>query len=240
MTRAPTQKLVSAHRNDPMCDIDDAGRNRSSAVSSNAAARSGHPTERLEGVRHALRRAGAARREEDRRRRIRRRGRERDRPGIAGHECLEVHAAAADVPADVYHPDVQFAREAARGEVVGALGVRRARPPADGQRVVDLRCGVAVVERCRHQSGLEAREVVHDQREPVRHQRRDAVTHGEAEPEVVRRQTRAASSSARHDICSSTETIATVSGSAPSPTSRRAEAGGRRERPAFERHGYEE
>ena len=114
------------------------------------------------------------------------RGCERDRPGIVGAELLE----RGSVAERTLEPDLQQATgECTGGEVVGALRVRHDRArAADLERVVDLAGCVAVVERRGDESGTEAREVVHEQEDAVRHQRRDAVAGLEPEGDVVARQ----------------------------------------------------
>ena len=133
-----------------------------------------HPAERVEAVGDALGRTGAAGREEDRRRGAARCGRpSATAPGSVDAQLLERRAVAQrPSDADLQQP----ARERAGGEVVGAFRVRHDRArAADLERVVDLRRRVAVVERRGDEPGPEAREVVHDEQDAVRHQRRDAV-----------------------------------------------------------------
>ena len=59
---------------------------------------------------------------------------------------------------------------------------------ADIEGVVDLRRGVAIIERGQHQPGLEAGEVVDEQRGTVRHERRHAVARLQAERQIVGRE----------------------------------------------------
>jgi hypothetical protein len=89
-------------------------------------------------------------------------------------------------------PQREAGGELGGGDVGGALGVGDQRPrPGHAERVVDLARRVAVVQRRRDQSGLEAGEVVDDQRDPVRHQRGDAVADRQAQLPVAAGQPRA-------------------------------------------------
>src|SRR5436305_10864524 len=56
---------------------------------------------------------------------------------------------------------------------------------AGRQRVVDLRCHVAVVERRGDEPGLETGQVVNDQRGPIRHQRSNSIAGLQSEPKQV-------------------------------------------------------
>ena len=100
-----------------------------------------------------------------------------------------------------------------------ALDVRdQRRRVAHLERVVDLGRRVPVVQRRGDEPGLEAREVVDDQADPVRHQRRDPVARLRARSTGSRgRALVLASSSSRQVIASSRETIATSSGFAANP-----------------------
>ena len=53
------------------------------------------------------------------------------------------------------------------------------------QRVIDLAGRIAVIQRRRDQTRPEAGEVVHDEVDPVRHQRRDAIARLKPEPAVA-------------------------------------------------------
>ena len=126
---------------------------------------------------------GAAGREEDRRRVAPRCGRERNRTRIVRDELFERGAVAQrSLEADLQ----QSARERAGREVVGPFRVRHdGAGAADLERVVDLAGRVAVVQGRGDEPGTEAREVVHEEEDPVRHQRRDPVARLEAEARVV-------------------------------------------------------
>jgi hypothetical protein len=82
-----------------------------------------------------------------------------------------------------------------RGEVTEALGMGQHNPRAAHiEGMVDLRRRVAVVERRRDESCLEAGEIVGDQRDAVRHQRGKAIAGLQPEREIARPKT------ARHAI----------------------------------------
>ena len=178
-----------------------------------------HPAERVEAVGDALRRTGAAGREEDGGR-VARCGvgasvdRARDRRRRAARAWGRRRAS---LPAPICSSPPASAL-AARSSARSACATI-ARAPLTSQRVVDLGVRVPVVERRGDEPGAEAREVVHEQEDAVRQQRRDPVTAARARaPRSCGRAGRwrpraRATSSGR-----SRSTTATASGSASSPT----------------------
>ena len=120
----PTENDASAQRNEPMCDIDEPGRNTSSGVSSNASAALAHIQPSVSRLCVTpLAGPGAPRREEDRRR-VGGRGRRRSRRARFRRGQLLERRRVADRPSSVIIAERQRAGELARGEVVGPFGVR--------------------------------------------------------------------------------------------------------------------
>lgn len=147
-----------------------------------------HPAERLETVGHALGRSGAAGGEKDGRGRGRIWIGQSNRRGIGAHQLLKTPVASL-LGAVADDPERQM-RCLAGGDVTGTLGVRQDDPgAADVEGVVDLGWHVAVVERCDDEPGLETGEVMGQQRDPVRHQRGDAVSRLQAECQIILGQT---------------------------------------------------
>ena len=73
-----------------------------------------------------------------------------------------------------------------RGKIGDPLGMSEddARA-ADGKRMIDLRRRIAVIERRQHEPRFEAGEVVGEERDAVRHQRREAISGLQPKGEVV-------------------------------------------------------
>ncbi len=176
-TRPPTLSVLSAQRNEPMCDIDEPGRNRSSAVRPNAARAlaiiqrsdswvwvtpfAGPVEPEVKKMAAGSPGLGAGRRG--------RRPVARRLDQVLEPRQLVVLGRVGDVPREAGH-------ELARGEILGPLGVGDDPDgAADREGVVDLAVRVAVVERDGDEAGAEAGQVVDQQGRPVRHQRRKPV-----------------------------------------------------------------
>src|SRR5688572_10246528 len=72
------------------------------------------------------------------------------------------------------------------GQRVLPLSVRdQQRRTADIQSMIDLGCLVAIVERRRDKSGLEAGQIMDKKRSAVRQQRGHAVAMSKAQPQIV-------------------------------------------------------
>ncbi len=179
-----------------------------------------HPAQRLARVGDALGRPGAARGEEDRGGLGGVGGRLVRGQRLAVEQRLEARAPSRRSAALLRlrgrrrrsTPQLEAGGELARRHVLGPLDVGEQRlGAAHLERVVDLAEGVAVVERRDDQPGLEAGEVVDDQVDPVRHQRRDPVARLQPEPAVAAGQARRSPPRApARSATASAETIASL------------------------------
>jgi hypothetical protein len=87
---------------------------------------------------------------------------------------------------DTRRSEVEGGRKLAGCDVLGPLDMREENAgAAHFERVIDLPGRIAVVQRRRDQTRPEAREVVDDEVDSVRHQGRDAIARLHAEPAVA-------------------------------------------------------
>ncbi len=143
-----------------------------------------HPAERVEGMGHALGRTGAAGGEEDGGGRVRLRRRQDRGRRLGRDQSLEAQIAVT-FRAVGDDAERQLGR-LARGDIGGAFGMgQNDARPAHLKGMIDLGRRITVVQRRHDQAGLEAGEVMGDQRGAIRHQRRHAVAGLETKREIV-------------------------------------------------------
>src|SRR6476660_8219585 len=92
----------------------------------------------------------------------------------------------AALPLKSYAAEPKLRNVFARGKHVVPLGVRDyERRTADVQSMIDLWSLVAVVKRRRHKSGLDAGQIMNDQRAAIRQQRGHAIARSEAHRQIL-------------------------------------------------------
>ncbi len=102
---------------------------------------------------------------------------------------LFVMRSAAVVGLIANHAFGQLVAESAGGHVFVAFGVmQQQRCAADFQSMIDFRRHIAIVERRRHQTGLQTSQIVNDQRRAIGHQRCDPIAGFQAQRQVLCRQ----------------------------------------------------